>query len=210
VKIGGGTNLHNLDGYLTVMLIFFAYLNFDKFVADGQRPTVNLSYNPLIFLILVIPILFSFGQKPIRVTLDPETIKINLEKIQRFTDFVNQQGDGEILFIAERHLITFGTIQGVQLVPDYEKIVLMEMALGRNQTYLDQFEQDLRSQRFSLIVTDIIARNYKEPGVEPLAEENNVHVDSVVRPLQCFYESVRTLRDIGIEIWMPKSSGLCP
>jgi len=43
-------------------------------------------------------------------------------------------------------------IEGVPLVPDYELVTLMEMAMSGNMGYLDQFYADLHRQRFALII----------------------------------------------------------
>ena len=61
-----------------------------------------------------------------------------MAELQAYVD-QHQNEEGEIIFVAERHLLTFGYIQHVPLIHDYEKIVLMEMALGNDQQYLDQF-----------------------------------------------------------------------
>ena len=209
VKIGGGTNLHNMDSFITIILIFFAYLYYNRFVKDFNGPPDAHSPNLVLIAILAVPVVFSFNQMSVSINKNITQPSTYIEKIQNFVDDANQD-DGEILFIAERQLITFKSIENVQLVNDYEKIVLMEMALGRNQTYLKRFDDDLRNHRFSLIVTDIIARYYKEPGIDSLAEENNINVDSVVKPLTCYYDSVNTIRELGIEIWMPKTTNTCP
>ena len=50
--------------------------------------------------------------------------------------------NGPVLFINERQLVTFGDVR-VPLVPDYEAVTLMEMAMSGNQVYLDRFYDDL-------------------------------------------------------------------
>ena len=68
---------------------------------------------------------------------------------------------GEVLFISDRHLLTFHLIEGIDLVPQYEKTFLMEMAMSDNQAYFDAFNRDLKSHRFDLIVVNPQHIKYK-------------------------------------------------
>ena len=45
-------------------------------------------------------------------------------------------------------------LQGVNLVPAYEREELMEMAMSDQENYLDAFRADVQNQRFALIVVD--------------------------------------------------------
>ena len=42
----------------------------------------------------------------------------------------NARSQGEILFMDQRQLLTFGYVRNVPLVPEYEKKVLMNAAMG--------------------------------------------------------------------------------
>ncbi len=68
---------------------------------------------------------------------------------------------GEVLFISDRHLLTFHFIEGIEIVPQYEKTFLMEMAMSGNQTYFDVFNRDLASHRFDLIIVNPQHIKYK-------------------------------------------------
>jgi hypothetical protein len=161
VKIGGGSNLHNLDAYLTLLLVIGSYIYFDRFVPDhpahladdGQVQPVIASSNLLrtsenIFLAgaLIIPIYFTLsmgGQLPRR---DFAAAEAALQKINTATQQVAGQG-GEVLFISQRHLLTFDDVQNVPLVPENELVFLMEMAMSDNQSYMDAFNNAISTQR---------------------------------------------------------------
>jgi hypothetical protein len=112
---------------------------------------------------------------------------------------------GEILFISERQLLSFDSIQNVKLIPEYEKVFLMEMVMAGNRTYLDVFEQEIQSQRFDLIITDPLFDRYKEPG-ENWAEENNVWVEAVSVPILCHYWRKVTFPESGVQILAPREN----
>lgn len=209
VKIGGGANLHNMDTFLVLLLLLAAALYTGRFVEDQPA---NAGYRPalvLLGLIALTPVLFhvaQFGEPfPQR---DFEAACETLEELQGYVDEYLED-EGEIIFIAERHLLTFDYIQHVPLIHDYEKIVLMEMALGNDQQYLGEFYRDLENHRFSLIVTDIISDRYKEPQQTVFAEENNVHAERVVEPLQCEYRPIVRLKGAGVQLWVPRASSIC-
>ena len=62
----------------------------------------------------------------------------------------------------------------------------MEMVMAGNSKYLTAFQDDIRTQRFDLIITDPLFDSYKGSG-ESWAEENNVWVDAVSLPILCHY-----------------------
>jgi hypothetical protein len=113
------------------------------------------------------------------------------------------EDEGEILFVTQRHLITFGLIDGVENVHDYEKMILMEMAMAGNQVYLDNFAQDLENHRFSLIIHGRIPPRHKKTGEHSLAEESNVYLDRVGKVILCYYELEEEIIEVGINIFVP-------
>src|SRR5688572_16916014 len=44
------------------------------------------------------------------------------------------EAKGEVLFISQRQLLTFGEIEGVDLVPENELVFLMEMAMSNKES----------------------------------------------------------------------------
>ena len=116
-------------------------------------------------------------------------------------DKVKRQGN--VLFIDQRQLLTFGYITDVPLVPDYEKKYMMDQAMGGNQQYFDLFYQDLKNKRFQLIVSDVQKTQFQEQN-EGFSEENNAFVRWVSIPLLKYYKPVITIRKLGIQLLVPR------
>jgi hypothetical protein len=125
-----------------------------------------------------------------------QTIHARAEEVVR--------GGGDVLFMSQRQLLALKEVD-VPLVPAYEQDYLMEMVMSHNQAYLSQFQNDLRNQRFAMIVAD--------PQYDHLysldrgfAAENNLWVMDVSRPLLCYYQSANPPgMDPGVTIYIPRS-----
>jgi len=200
VKIGGGSNLHNLDAYLTVFLVGVGYLYFQR-VTPGVRFAAPWIPGWLNLFLVAIPVLFTMGLSHQFVQYHPQTALDSISAIQRIASRTAQSG-GKVLFISERQLITFGYVEGVPLVPEYEKVFLMEMVMAGNHEYLDAFQRDIREQRFDLIITDPLFDTLKERG-ESWAEENNAWVAAVSQPILCAYGGRIRFPESGVQILSP-------
>jgi hypothetical protein len=210
VKIGGGTNLHNMDAFITLLAIIGAYLFY------GTNPDLRqemIFYKPHwvhLTLVVMIPAIFAVtygGQIP---KLDYEAADYIVNSLQFEVDKAkNQYPDKEILFVTERQLITFGNLEGVDLVNDYEKMILTEMAMGNVKVYLDQFAEDIKNQRFSLIIHNVLPGYYKDPQTYSFAEENNVYLERVATVIKCYYEPKKLLIPYHIHILTPSEEPLC-
>jgi hypothetical protein len=110
---------------------------------------------------------------------------------------------GEVLFISERHLLTFGLLGDVTLVEPYETVFLMEMAMSGNQTYLQKFYQEIGRQRFDLIVSDPLHDTFKGRDY-PFGEENDVWVTRIARPVLSSYQRAEVFKGFGFEVLEPK------
>ena len=215
-KIGGGSNLHNLDGYLTILLVVSSWLYFGKSTPDrltaSTTPTSQQAA-PLhwvaVLYILLVPIYFTMYTGPSYEPVDPTRVNQALESINNAARSAHEKG-GDVLLIAERQLLTFRMLDDVPLVPDYEKVFLMEMAMAENPDYLDRFHNDLKSQRFSLIVSEPLAVRYKG-GEKSFGEENDAWVKNVAEPILCYYEPFRTFRELKVQLLKPRSEPVtCP
>ena len=117
---------------------------------------------------------------------------------------------GQSLFINERQLVTFGGVD-VPLVPDYEVVTLMEMAMSGNQTYLDKFYSDLAHHRFAAIVATKQNKGIREEG--SLVEENNTWNSRISPYILCYYGPVlRVDSEItNVEVYVPQAEPTnCP
>jgi hypothetical protein len=204
VKIGGGSNLHNLDNFLlTLVMILTAAL------AYVNRENLDIRKQPLLVVLvciaLVAPVTYTL-QGGARLSLPAEeTSRETLEAVQTTVEKYTAQG--EVLFIDQRQLLTFGMIEDVPLVDDYEKKYLMDQAMADNSDYFEDFYHDLQAKRFVLIVNE--PSNYIIRGSEhSFGEENDAYVKWVTIPLLCTYEPIYTSREVGVELLVPKQTPL--
>ena len=201
VKIGGGSNLHNLDAYLVVLLIWGGYLLSGRVTPESLTSVRKLPSGILALVVVIpfVPLLMDGGTLTLQTR---EAALPEVEVLRQEVEAVSNSG-GEVLFMWQRQLLTFGELQGVKLIPEYETIELMEMAMAGNRPYLDRFHEDLRTKRFELIVTNI-----KNPafivGERQYLEEHNAWVEHVTLPLLQYYQPVRLLSESWTELYVPK------
>jgi hypothetical protein len=206
-KIGGGADIHNMDAFMVLLAIISG-----SFFADQVKPDQATQWGMVPIKVLlfaaVVPITFSIQSLQSHFSYDKQQSQKDLDLLRSIVTDATSQG-GEVLFISERHLLTFHMLEDVSLVPEYEVITLMEMAMAGNQTYLEQFDQDLAEHRFAVIITHRQRIVKKEN--ESFAEENNVWVDAISRPLLCYYERDAILESSNTMILVPaEAQADCP
>ena len=208
-KIGGGGDLHNLDMYIGTLMLSTALLIKSQ---AAERPAQALAAQPAwvwaMLVLLALQPIFPFT--PFSATanynkwLDLPSAAENgaaLQQIRTEVDAASQRG--EVLFMDQRQLLTFGYIRGIPFVPEYEKKYMMDQAMGANAAYFLPYYQDLQAKRFSLIVTEILRAGLKDEGV--FSEENNAWVEWVSTPTLCFYEPIMTDRVVGVQLLVPRA-----
>jgi hypothetical protein len=210
LKIGGGANLHNMDAYFVLLLIFTAYIIFARYRRENgelaqPRPlhwllTAALLYSPVTTFLQ-----FDVGFP----SYDSGRTQNILGSLQQHVDEVNTQG-GEILFITQRHLITMHLLKDVTLVPEYEREDLMEMAMSNNQPYLEAFKKDMQNQRFDLIIVDPLNYNLLTKR-RSFSEENNAWVRRVMKDILCNYREEAIFPADEIALYVPQEGARqCP
>ncbi len=217
LKIGGGSNLHNLDAYLTLLLVIGSYIYFERFEPDQlaqlaeNRPEVTPPQpsklmgtieNIFIAGALIIPLYFTLsmgGQIPQR---DFTAAQAALQTINTATQQAAKRG-GEVLFISQRQLLTFNEVKNVPLLPEDELVFLMEMAMSDNRAYLDAFHQDISNQRFDMIVSEPLVIQYQGRN-HSFGEENDAWVQRISEPVLCYYEPAIKLDSVGLVIYTPR------
>ncbi len=212
VKIGGGSNLHNLDAYLTLLMLSAAYIYFDAMKEEPDEGGVILQNPPsasvvskglaasMLTLAVLLPLYFALL---VGEALPRYDFAMANQAIERLARLIHNNAKGQVLFISERHLLTFQNLRGVPLVPDYEKVFLMEMAMAGNRDYLGRFYQDLQERRFDLIVTEPLFLRLKGRS-EAFGEENDAWVKRVSEPILCYYKPYRMLREVRLQILIPR------
>jgi hypothetical protein len=226
VKIGGGGDLHNLDMFI-IGLLFAGAIAWHNGGHDWITQSVTSpawvrivlifmivlpAFQPMRFLnpeqvaeedmawVMTLADIPPQGPLPELLPYDREATKA-LEDIRRAVDEAAPNGD--ILFIDQRQLLTFGYITGVPLVPEYDKKVLINEAMSARESYFKAFYRDLASQRFSLIITNPLHERIQTEE-DNFGEENNAWVEWVSTPVLCFYEPLDTLRKVRIQLLVPK------
>ncbi|HXD09303.1 MAG TPA: hypothetical protein VN653_04510, partial [Anaerolineales bacterium] len=148
-KIGGGGDLHNMDAFAVLVAVVGLYFFGGRVQAEQGFEVLNIRPTPVSALALITPLLFLIP------ALSPYP-KYNEGRAQaayqQLLQVVNDAGKkGPVLFMNDRELVALGAVK-VPLVYDYEVVTLMEMAMSRNQVYLDKFYNELADHRFSAIV----------------------------------------------------------
>jgi hypothetical protein len=207
-KIGGGGDLHNMDTY--AVLLGIAALYFFNGSVQVEPGSLNMAIrpSPVYMVALVTPLLILI---PMLSPHPKYNAGRNQQAHQQLVDIVNDFGKkGPVLFINDRQLVALGDVN-VPLVYDYEVVTLMEMAMSRNQSYLNRFYDDLASHRFAAIISGRQNLVIKQEGV--FAEENNVWNTYVSPFILCYYESKGTIQadNSRIEMYAPRTqSEDCP
>jgi hypothetical protein len=205
-KVGGGGDLHNLDMLLVTLVLIAGVAweaglqkQLDKLLGKDAKVT------RLLAAMILIPALFPlYTGKPLRLPAAERTQFV----LQRIQDKVTCAANyGPVLFMDQRQLLTFGFVENVPLVPEYEKKFVMDQALADNESYFDEFYEDLAAGEFALIVSEREGTTFKELDQESvgdsLVEESNAWTRWVSIPLLSYYESVANYKDAAIELFMP-------
>ena len=205
VKIGGGSNLHNMDMFFVGLLILAAItwqMGADHFIYNPDQLPVWLKGLLLLVVFLpVIPIVLNIAP----LSLMPEDEVQNAVN-QTIVEVDRNKSKGEILFMDHRQLLTFGFIQDVPLVPEYEKKYMMDQAMVGNETYFDQFYADLAKRRFVLIVTDplkIEDPQNKDTDIG-FKEENDAWNKWVVEPTLQYYKPLVQFKGLALQLLVPR------
>jgi len=115
--------------------------------------------------------------------------------------------EGEVLFLDQRQLLTFGYVQDVVLVPEYEKKRMMDQAMADNETYFRDFYEDLAAHRFSLIISEPLAVRWQGEEYH-FGNENDAWVKWVSVPVLCYYQAGETFQDVGVQTLVPREEPL--
>jgi len=210
LKIGGGANMHNMDAYFSMLLIVFAYLVFARYRQENGEFGRQVELHWLLVVSLIIMPAWSYLQFGIGFrNYDTTRTQAVMASLQEHVDQVNAQG-GEILFITQRQLISMHMLHNLKLVPEYEREDLMELAMSNNLQHLGQFQYDMETQRFALIVVDPLKFTILTTN-RGFAEENNVWVTRIMRRILCNYREEAVFPEDDIALYVPQTgTRQCP
>lgn len=202
VKIGGGSNLHNLDMLWVTLALVAGWIWKQWMNRNFEGLFEKKSFLAVLCLTIIIPFtsLVESGH-PLRL---PENYLVqgSLETIQY--EVAKAQKKGDVLFIDQRQLLTFGYVKGLPLVADYEKKYLMDQALSENTEYLNEFHAKLENKQYSLIISEPMRKSYADESIRNFAEENNAWVGWISRPLLKYYKPLVTLDEVGVQLLIPR------
>jgi hypothetical protein len=227
-KIGGGGDLHNMDMFLIGIMFTTAIAwqsgGAEWIRADQGSPTwgrwmviLTIAILGLVPLMKFRPIAFSGdvewlmrladSRTPKGLGLLPsdEKVQSTLEMVQRYVD--EARGSGDVLFMDQRQLLTFGYVTNVPLVWEYEKKLMMDKALSGDAAYFEPFYRDLSEGRFSLIVSHPLQTPIKDSDYQ-FGEENNAWLKWISRPVLCYYEPVETDLEFRLQLLVPKKEAV--
>ena len=204
VKIGGGSNLHNMDAFMLLLLISVYYLVFSDFYPSDK---INLSNSLVLLLVIALllqPFFWALTAWSPRTSYSAESLQHDLAEINGAVESINSNHpQSSILFINQRQLLTFGYVTETPLVPEYELLELMEMAISDQDAYLKGFYADLAAHSYDLIVVNKQYLVFKGDE-DAFPEENNAWVKNIAIPLMKYYTPITWLRYTDTEIYVPR------
>ena len=207
VKIGGGSNLHNLDMFLIALLFLFAFAWEFMTARWGANPGAYPWWvKSIMVLMICLPMTQTFTSLSNVGYPDEVKWKDALGGVRDASQAAAQEG--EVLFIDQRQLLTFGEVKGVPLVADYEKKYLMDQAMADNETYFEPFIKDLANHRFKLIISEPLYVHYQGDHYT-FGNENDQWVKWVSIPVLCYYQ-VETKYEGITEILKPREKAESP
>ena len=207
-KIGGGGDLHNLDMYLITLTLVFALGMYVLWKQGDFRITTwpfwvqgLLVWSLLMFVMPFTP----FAGPSAPPTLDlPASSQVELTLATVRSQVAKSGLSGQVLFMDQRQLLTFGYLSNIPLIPDYEKKYMMDQALASNAKYFQKYYFDLSNKRFSLIVTEPLKHVLKSQDTGAFANENDAWVKWVSDPTLCFYKPIFTDPSDRVELLIPR------
>ncbi|RJQ44688.1 MAG: hypothetical protein C4545_00845 [Anaerolineaceae bacterium] len=204
VKIGGGSNLHNMDAFMLLLLISVYYLVFSEFYPSEKINLSNSLTGLIVICLFLQPFFWALTAWTPRTYFSAESLQHDLSEINGYIESINSNHpQSDILFINQRQLLTFGYVTETALVPEYELLELMEMAISNQDAYLEKFYEDLAVHKYELIVINKQYLIFKGEE-DAFPEENNAWVKNISIPLMKYYTPVAWLRYTDTEIYVPR------
>jgi len=209
-KIGGGSNIHNLDAFWFLLLVLTSYLFFGR-PANDQAGVLTAIRFPAILIaaIVALPVVMQLTVDSPKQLPGTNAVDEVLNKMNAYVSSAAKQGR-DVLFIDNKQLLTFGYFPGARMVTDYETVFILENAMTGNKAYFEKFWQELKENRFAVIIA------YPQPKLlqnvsESFAEENNAQITWIGEPLLCYYQETEIFLNLNVEIYTPRPGPVnCP
>ncbi|MHC1772403.1 MAG: hypothetical protein AB9907_11870 [Flexilinea sp.] len=205
VKIGGGSNLHNLDIFLIGLLIIGALA---WKAGMGSWLLEKIHGENWVSLIVIAAVLIPIANDAL--TIEPKKYPSNettIDAVEKIQQAVEENSEGEILFFDQRQMLTFGMVSKIPLIADYEKKWMMDEAMANNAEFFEPYIADLKRHRFDIIISEPLWIKFQGEGLD-FSEENDLFVKWISIPTLCYYEPKETFLDQGVQILIPRSEVL--
>ena len=208
LRAGGGYDLHNYDSFLLLLFICSCFFGLDAVSLDKSAylEKIPLTNYAILFCLILVSILFAYhSTQPV----SSSKIDQSAEAVRQINVLIDKyrQADHPVLFIDERQLLVYQMISEAQIFVPYDKSELMEMAMARNSEYGKKFSTDIKNQRFSLIISEVLQKwpkHFDRANFERDWYENNVWVEVVSTPVLTYYAPIYVNQDLGFAIYAPK------
>jgi hypothetical protein len=205
-KIGGGGDLHNLDAYIVFFALTASSLLAGDYAPENAAQKAKPSSVPAFWLLaaVLMPVFFAFQSAPQWSLSSVKQAEQNLTDLNQALNLINEK-EGSVLFISNRQLLTFHNVPEFGLLPDYEKDLIMEMAMSKNQGYLQKFRADLASGKINAVLVDQLNTEHQDES-HSFGEENNAWVDEVLLPLLEYYQPAYTVDNGNVNLLVNKNA----
>jgi hypothetical protein len=201
IKVGGGSNLHNLDSLIVLLAVAAGYIFFQRFTPDRAAAQLPVLPRWLVLVNVALVLISAAGLLNLEPRPAPKMSEAQaLQWLQGLIDRYSQD-ERPVLMITERQLLSFHQIKLKSFEPSYEKVFLMEMAMSGNPAYLAKYFNDIKQRKFSLIITEPMNMHIQQE--EQFSEENNYWVRRIEEPTVGRYELVGKLDDYPIAVYAP-------
>ena len=205
IKIGAGSDLHNFDAFLLLLLIAAVY------EIKQQLPFSLPEFNRSVFFaavfsfLFLLPGLFVLHRTNSIQVYDNTAAYQTISEIQEIIDTSNQAGE-EVLLADEQHLILFGKLEDINYYSHFDKAVVLEVVMAKDTDYINRhYQAPLAEQQFDVIIIEVQPRQYKDPSTSMWAEENNLYLDLFSKTLWEYYDLDMSLNNGSLEVYLSKA-----
>jgi hypothetical protein len=173
---------------------------------DAPRAIQPVQWSPVwLGLAVILPVAFAlFTQRAVTQPTQTATNEA-LAYIQKTVEQANEDNEA-VLWMSVRQLLAFHYVPYVQIIPDYERVVIAEMAMAGNEGYFKTYRDALAAKQFGVIIVEPLRIEYIDEQSNLFAQENNRFVDEIFAPLDQNYHARRIFKTVGVAVMTPKAA----
>ncbi len=203
VKIGGGSDIHNLDGFVLLLLIVILYELSNRLGFSIRYFEKSNLYSLGFTLLFLLPGIFTLNSIRRIVTPDYNLANQTINEIQEIIDTANKDNK-EVLLGDQQHLILFGKLTGIEYNSIFEKTLITEAAISLNIKYLQQYNlQPMEDQFFGVLILEPQQWGIKDTKTDRFADENNYYIRIYSKEFRKYYSLTSKFYNNQLEIYHP-------